>query len=165
MPMAVFVMFGAQLIQRCRRLLATALALGRYRKRSIDWQPLRDPPVADDVVLQSPTHLWLRDLSRAVHPTQLCRHHPRIANRIAKHWADPRRTEKLLHDLMVDRRGNRRGFPARIADEIDRLYRYNAGRLNPMLRRAASPAPPQLRLVSSAKGPASVPPSLNGRRG
>lgn len=158
-------MLAARLIQRCRRLLATLFAFGR-RDRGIDWQPLRDPPIADDVVLQSPTHRWLRELSRSVHPTRLCRHHPRIANRIAQYWDDPRRTEKLLHDLMVDRRGNRRGFPSRIADEIDRLYRYNAARLNPMLRRGVGA--PQLRLVASSQqsrsGPVTTPPSTRPGR-
>jgi hypothetical protein len=150
-------MFGAPLIRRCRQLLAILATWGRA-SRSIDWRRLRSPPVDDDVVLQSPTHRWLRDLSRSVHPTQLCRHHPRVANRIAKHWPDARRTERLLHDLMVDRRGNRRGFPQRIAQEIDRLYRHNAGRLNPMLRRATHQQP-SLHLVPRSRGPASVPPA------
>jgi hypothetical protein len=156
--LAILTMFGARFMQQCRRMLAALITL-RRRNYAIDWRRLRGPLVDDDVVLQSPTHLWLRDLSRAVHPTRLCRHHPRIANRIAKHWPDPKRTEKLLHDLMVDRRGNRRGFPPRIAEEIDRLYRHNAGRLNPMLRRAVGQQTP-LHLVSNSSGPASVPPSV-----
>lgn len=153
-------MFAA-LIRRCRRALALMMPWRRQR-HAIDWQPLRAPPIDDDVVLQSPTHWWLRDVPRAVHPTQLCRHHPRVANRIAKHWLDPKRTERLLHDLMVDRRGNRRGFPPRIAEEIDRLYRHNAGRLNPLLRRSATRPP--LRLVgSAAQASPSVPPVIAPR--
>lgn len=151
-------MIASSLVNRCR-LLVTAFAAWRRGPQAVDWTSVRAPLGDDDVVLQSPTHKWLRDLSRAVHPTQLCRHHPRVANRIAKHWHDPRRSEKLLRDLMADRRGLRRGFPPRIVDEIDRLYRHNAGRLNPMLR----PSTPALRLVANprAMGSASARPATH----
>lgn len=133
------------------RVTAGKLRGQRNVEASVDWQTVRAPLADADVVLQSPTHVWLRDLSRAVHPVQLCRHHPRVANRIAKAWPDPKRAEKLLHDLIFDRRAVRRGFPPRIAQEIDRLYRYNAGRLNPMLRPPApavvSPLAPVARRV------------------
>jgi len=146
-------MLVSRLISRCR-LLVTAFAAWRRGPHAVNWTPARAPLGDDDVVLQSPTHEWLRDISRAVHPTQLCRHHPRVANRIAKHWSDPKRTEKLLSSLMADRRGFRRGFPPRIADEIDRLYRYNAGRLNPMLRPSQ---PAALHLVPNPRPPGFVP--------
>lgn len=137
------------------RVAAVKLAGKHDAEVQVDWQTVRAPLADTDVVLQSPTHLWLRDLSRAVHPVQLCRHHPRVANRIAKAWHDPKRADRLLHDLIFDRRAVRRGFPPRIALEIDRLYRYNAGRLNPLLRAPApavvSPlAPAPRRVVASA---------------
>lgn len=136
------------------RVAATKLAGRRDAESQVDWETVRAPLGDADVVLQSPTHLWLRDLSRAVHPVQLCRHHPRVANRIAKAWHDPKRADRLLHDLIFDRRAIRRGFPPRIAQEIDRLYRYNAGRLNPLLRApspaAASPLAPAPRRVVAA---------------
>lgn len=94
----------------------------------MDWSPLRAPLDDDDVVLQSPTHHWLRSVPRAVHPVQLCRHYPRLGNRLALAWPDPRRTERLLMDLMIDSRGGRRGFAPRIATEIARLFAYNATR-------------------------------------
>lgn len=145
-------MFASRVMHPIRRILSSWIRW-RHGDHAVDWPTVRAPLADDDVVLQSPTHLWLRDLSRAVHPTQLCRHHPRVANRIACTWHDPRRAERLLHDLLNDRRGNRRGFPPRIADEIDRLYRHNAGRVNPMLRRS----PPDLRLVTSPSPPTGRP--------
>lgn len=152
------------------KLLATRVRLAFVRLRGerdveaqVDWETVRAPLADHDVVLQSPTHLWLRDLSRAVHPVQLCRHHPRVANRIAKAWHDPKRAERLLHDLIFDRRQIRRGFPPRIAQEIDRLYRYNAGRLNPLLRpQAAAGAAAQARAprrVAVATAPVGQPQS------
>lgn len=140
-------MFAARVLHHYKRLLSIWIRL-RHGAQAVHWPEVRAPLVDDDVVLQSPTHLWLRDLSRAVHPTQLCRHHPRVANRIACAWHDPKRADRLLSDLMVDRRGTRRGFPPRIMAEIDRLYRYNAGRINPMLRRRS---PPDLKLVPSSR--------------
>jgi hypothetical protein len=148
------------------KLIATRARVAAFKlggrpdaESRVEWQNVRAPLADADVVLQSPTHVWLRDLSRAVHPVQLCRHHPRVANRIAIAWHDPKRTDKLLHDLIFDRRAVRRGFPPRIALEIDRLYRYNAGRLNPLLRAPApavvSPlAPVARRVVPAATGTA-----------
>ncbi|MFO1219281.1 MAG: hypothetical protein U1E89_12970 [Burkholderiaceae bacterium] len=146
-------MLFARAAARCRlavvrvRLTLKRLAGARQPEAHVAWDTLRAPQVDDDVVLQSPTHVWLRELSRAVHPVQLCRHHPRVANRIAKAWHDPRRVERLLHDLMFDRRPFRRGFAPRIALEIDRLYRHNAGRVNPLLR----PQPSALQADAAAR--------------
>lgn len=142
-------MFAARVVQHCKRVLSIWTRL-RHGVHAVDWPTVRAPLGDDDVVLQSPTHQWLRDVSRAVHPTQLCRHHPRVANRIACAWHDPKRTERLLSELMVDRRGTRRGFPPRIIEEIDRLYRHNAGRMNPILRRRG---PPDLQLVPHSRLP------------
>ena len=135
-----------KLVATRARLVFVRLAGQRDVDAQVDWKTVRAPLADNDVVLLSPTHLWLHDLSRAVHPVQLCRHHPRVANRIAKAWHDPKRAERLLHDLIFDRRQIRRGFPPRIAHEIDRLYRYNAGRLNPLLRpQTTAGAPAQAR--------------------
>lgn len=115
--------------------LRFALALDEHRTpntREQDgepWRQARAPLVDGDLVLQSETHHWLRGLSRAVHPVQLCRHYPRLANRLASTWRDAELTERLLQDLMIDRRGGRRGFAPRIAAEITRLHRYHAVRL------------------------------------
>lgn len=139
-------MLFTRIAARCRlaatrvRIAARRLRGMRNAEEQVAWDSVRAPLMDDDVVLQSPTHIWLRDLSRAVHPVRLCRHHPRLANRLAKAWRDPRRAERLLHDLIFDRRPFRRGFEPRIAQEIDRLYRYNAGRLNPLLRAPAAAA-------------------------
>ena len=122
------------LISRSQNLIAALsarrvkLLLRRYNS------PKRAPLTDRDVVLQSHTHEWLRSMPRSVHPKQLCRHYPRVANNIALWWSDSQLTDRLLLDLMVDRRGLRRGFAPRIAGEIDRLYRYHATRMTRLLR-------------------------------
>jgi hypothetical protein len=147
-------MLFTRIAVRCRlaatrfRIAARRLRGVRNAEAQIEWDSVRAPLLDDDIVLQSPTHLWLRDLTRAVHPVRLCRHHPRVANRLAKAWHDPRRAERLLHDLLFDRRPFWRGFEPRITQEIDRLYRYNAGRLNPLLR---APAAADAATVSAAQ--------------
>jgi hypothetical protein len=115
-----------------RRLWSGLFA--RARSRPVDWSHTRAPLTDDDRVMQSPTHAWLRGIPNGVHPKQLCRHYPRIANRIATHWHDPQTVDRLLLDLMVDRRGNRMGFPPRIRQELDRLYNLHARRMTPLLR-------------------------------
>jgi len=93
------------------------------------WISVRAPLSDDDQVLQSYTHHWLRCIPSGRHPKQLCRYFPRIANCIAVHWHDAVTTGHLLTDLMVDRRGGRRGFPPRVAADILGLHRQHARRL------------------------------------
>jgi hypothetical protein len=115
------------------------------RRKGVDWSRTRAPLVDDDRVMLSHTHAWLRSIPNGMHPKQLCRHYPRVANRIATKWADVAAVDRLLMDLMVDRRGNRMGFPPRIRQEIDRLYGLHAKRMTPLLRGRVHTAPPSLR--------------------
>ena len=125
-----------------RRLLAGLFGRGKRPRRGIDWSQTRAPLIDDDRVMQSHTHAWLRSIPNGMHPKQLCRHYPRIANRIAVNWADLPTVDRLLMDLMVDRRGNRMGFPPRIRQEIDRLYGLHAKRMTPLLRGRPPATPP-----------------------
>jgi hypothetical protein len=128
---------SSSLIARCRALLAPLSALSDRH----DWKARRAPLANADRALQSETHEWLRQIPRWLHPTQLCRYHPRLANRIAQRWTDAPQVARLLSDLMIDRRGQRRGFAPRINEEIERLYRHNAERMNALLP-GPSPAVP-----------------------
>jgi len=118
---------------------------GRAQTRPADWSQTRAPLTDDDRVMQSPAHAWLRSIPNGVHPKQLCRHYPRIANRIAQQWHDVQAVDRLLLDLMVDRRGNRMGFPPRIRHEIDRLYNLHARRMTPLLRGRSGAGAPMMR--------------------
>lgn len=91
--------------------------------RTPRWETRRAALTDGDRVLLSATHLWLRRIPGRCQPKQLCRHYPRIANAIARHWDDQVLGDRLLTDLLVDRRGNRAGFPARIVDELQTLRR------------------------------------------
>jgi len=83
-----------------------------------EWAVRRKPLTERDRVLVSDTHFWLRRIPGPYQPKQLCRHYPRVANEIARCWDDRVLVDRLLIDLMVDKRGDRRGFPARVVQEL-----------------------------------------------
>ncbi|HEX6018472.1 MAG TPA: hypothetical protein VFZ28_10255 [Burkholderiaceae bacterium] len=140
-------------VSRLRQLFGRWLARA---PRGADWSQTRAPLVDEDRVMLSHTHAWLRSIPNGQHPKQLCRHYPRIANRIATRWADVQATDRLLLDLMIDRRGNRMGFPPRIRQEIERLYGLHAKRTTPLLRGRPPASGPALQPSRRVRGRAPV---------
>ena len=70
-------------------------------------------------------HDWLASLPGPMRPAELCAAYPRVANRLALCWNDPALTERLLDDLLIGRRGKRKGFPASVTEELLRLRRFH----------------------------------------
>lgn len=64
------------------------------------------------------TFRWMAKLPPRVRPFALLRQYPRIANMMAGMWPDPQGYHAYLHDLLTDRRGNRKGFPPEIVEEL-----------------------------------------------
>ena len=73
---------------------------------------------------------WASTLPPDVRPNALLAKFPRIANLIAVLWRDPNSLRRYIDDLLVDKRGNRQGFP------LDVLREFFA--LRALLRRTAS---------------------------
>jgi hypothetical protein len=94
-----------------------------------DWARERDPQRDQDQVLNNQVLAWLACLPPQARPSALCSQYPRVANRIALCWTDPRLCEQLFDSLLVSRRGLRRGFPPPVATEILRLRSLHAKRL------------------------------------
>ena len=92
----------------------------------LEWAPQRRPARASDEALTGTTRRWLRELPSRRRPLRLCQLYPRVANRIAWCWREPELTEQVLEDLLQDRRGGRRGFPAPVVRELQRLAEFNA---------------------------------------
>ena len=90
------------------------------------WATVRRPERACDRALTGTARLWLRKLPSRRRPLRLCARHPRVANRIAWCWHDTLLSSQLLEDLLLDRRGDRRGFSAAILRELKRLQEFNA---------------------------------------
>src|SRR5260221_9077383 len=75
----------------------------------IDWSHRRSQAKPRDKVLASETHLWIRSLPWPAQPKYLCRDHPHLANRLAQCWDDALRVEHFMDDVLIDRRGHRKG--------------------------------------------------------
>lgn len=78
--------------------------------------------------LQDATLAWMARLPREVQPRTLAHRYARIANQLAALWKTGHLFDAYLDDLLVDRRGNRQGFPAEIAAELKKLARYHHAR-------------------------------------
>ena len=93
---------------------ASALRPGR-------WESKRRPKVATDKALVGRTLDWIVALPEAVRPKTLADENPRIANALAECWDDAARASALIDDLLIDRRGGRRGLPPEIKEELQLL--------------------------------------------
>ena len=85
----------------------------------------RRGPEVNPVLLDA-TVAWIAELPYTARPTELARHFPRIANSIAELWRRVSRCEEYLDSMLVDQRGDRKGFPPAVALEITALRAYYA---------------------------------------
>jgi hypothetical protein len=81
-----------------------------------DMQRLRRACPAETLLSQ--TKRWFDALPEAVRPNLLLTQFPRIANALASAWPYQRECLRTFRELMVDSRGNRRGFPQEIKREL-----------------------------------------------
>jgi hypothetical protein len=93
-------------------------------ERSWPWMRARTQQNND--VLLNTTLTWLARLPKEVRPMVLAGRYPRIANNIAGIWRRVARCEEYLDTLVVDRRGNRTGFPPDVAHELNNLRGFYA---------------------------------------
>ena len=52
----------------------------------------------------------------------LLERYPHVANRLALCWADKALANRLFEDLLVDKRGGRKGFPSTVRAELLQLH-------------------------------------------
>jgi hypothetical protein len=71
--------------------------------------------------LLATTARWYASLPADVRPEMMCAMFPRILNCLAAGWHDRDTTRRYFDDLLTDRRGGRKGFPASVLDELHRL--------------------------------------------
>jgi len=86
------------------------------------WGHLRKAVPVDRLLPE--TVRWAARLPEPVRPYALMREYPRVANRLAAAVASPASLAECLADLLIDRRGGRRGFPAAVAQDLLRLRAY-----------------------------------------
>ena len=80
---------------------------------------------ANPVTSLLPTSLkWLKSLPEDVRPIALMTRYARIVNILAQQWNDPPACGAYFDALLVDRRGNRQGFPPAVQTDIRILLEY-----------------------------------------
>lgn len=84
-----------------------------------DWLPKRKAKPYERLL--ATTVSWYETLPAPVRPLALCERFPRIANGIATGWRDRDATLRYLDELLTDRRGGRKGFPAVVLEELHSL--------------------------------------------
>jgi hypothetical protein len=67
---------------------------------------------------------WIARLPKQTRPLNLLRHYPRIANNLALSWGDRKAFRQCLYDLLVDKRGGRKGFPEPVLQELLALREF-----------------------------------------
>ena len=87
-----------------------------------DWARRRAAEPASGLL--RPTVAWAAGLPAEVQPTALLAKFPRVANLVAVLWKDPDSLRRYVDDLLVDKRGNRQGFPLDVLREIFELRGY-----------------------------------------
>jgi hypothetical protein len=97
-----------------------------------DSPPERDPRSlrrASQLNLPLPTaQRWVALLPDEIQPRALLQQFPRIANKLARLWGDKKSFESYLDHLLIDRRGNRQGFPPAVHNELLNLRDHIEGR-------------------------------------
>jgi hypothetical protein len=67
---------------------------------------------------------WFDGFPAEVTPCALVSEFPRIANMLALQWRDRQACAAYFGELLVDRRGGRRGFPPAVQRDLERLRDY-----------------------------------------
>jgi hypothetical protein len=98
----------------------------RIREEDPFWTAERSPLRERDKTLAPEALAWYQELPHPMRPLELCARYPRIANRLALVWPDAQLTHLYFRSLLVDKRGGRRGFPPRVAEELVALRGYFA---------------------------------------
>ena len=89
---------------------------------------MRQPPSPYDAKLSLAATAWISALPQQVAPLALAHQFPRIVNRLARFWDSPQMIDQYLTELLVDRRGRRKGFPDRVLDELHALDKFHRTR-------------------------------------
>lgn len=82
---------------------------------------LRKQRKAAPAVLSAETAQWLSELPAHVRPTEMATRFAHIANKLHSLWPKPQACRDYFDELLLDQRGDRRGFPSKVAVELAAL--------------------------------------------
>lgn len=74
--------------------------------------------------LQAFAITWMAKLPRNAQPRETGMQYPRIVNKLAALWHTSEGAGGYLRELLIDRRGTRKGFPTPVAQELQALRTY-----------------------------------------
>ncbi len=97
-------------------------------RSEVEWLTRRKANPCEELL--TTTARWYASLPLDVQPEVLRARFPRIANGLAAAWHDRDTTTRYFDDLLTDRRGGRRGFPAEVLEELHTLQTFYEA-LNP----------------------------------
>ena len=112
---------------RAQKALEEAMGADIFR----DWSKVRAPVRDQDLQLSDLARRWVDEMPQGLAPRELAREYPRIANRLALCWGDPKLAMAVLDSLLTDKRGGRRGFPRAVDQELRALRVDARGRVTP----------------------------------
>lgn len=81
--------------------------------------------------LTAPASVWINELPQAVRPVETGTRFPRVVNQLCRAWDKPQQCNALFEDLLLDRRGDRQGFPREVAFELAALKNYYETAVHP----------------------------------
>lgn len=74
---------------------------------------------------------WLAELPQHLRPRETAALYPRIANRLARVWPKPDHCRVYFDELLLDTRGDRKGFPVAVALELAALKNHYDSAVHP----------------------------------
>ncbi len=101
----------------------------------MDYSKRRHQPEKDDLELSAAGLTWLASIEQPARPIKLAAAFPRIVNRMAKLWKQPREMDRYFEELLADTRGNRKGFALNILMELSTLKDYYKEKVFPPAQR------------------------------
>lgn len=113
-----FAPFQYEPLRRADRTVARDKEQELARQQSEALSLLRSASNPRDSTLTKLAEEWRDRLLAQLQTRALCERYPRIANRIALCWSDRTLTQRLLDQLLHDRRAGRKGFPAAVRAEL-----------------------------------------------
>jgi hypothetical protein len=101
----------------------------------VDYSKRRHQPEKDDLELSPAGLTWLASIEQSSRPIRLAAAFPRIVNRMAKLWKQPRQMDRYFEELLADTRGNRKGFPLNILMEMSTVKDHYKAKVFPPAQR------------------------------
>jgi hypothetical protein len=112
-------------LEEARRVLDTE-SISQFDVATIvppeHWKRLRRHKLPTDRALSGQAIDWLISLTPDLRPEKLAEQFPRIANALATVWDDPAERQAALDKLLNTDRKSRKGFPAKVHDELVVLH-------------------------------------------